>query len=80
LEVSKACSAIKDTLSKIVEKQYDLADNFIELIDKVLRVESDNLENETDPPQETRNSDDSHNDSVGQSSNYHYFSYMKNIM
>jgi hypothetical protein len=44
LEVGKACSAIKDTLSKIVEKQYDLADNFIGLIDEVLRAESHNLE------------------------------------
>jgi DNA-binding NtrC family response regulator len=75
LEVGKACLAIKDTLTKIVEKQYDIADNFIELIDKVLRVKSDNLENETDAPQQSRNSDDS----VGQSSNYHYFSYIQNI-
>jgi DNA-binding NtrC family response regulator len=74
LEVGKACSAIKDTLSKIVEKQYDLADNFIELVDEVLRVESNNLEDETNVPQQTRNSDDS----VGQSSKYHYFSYMQN--
>ena len=71
MEVGKACLAIKDTLSKIVEKQYDLADNFIELIDEVLRAESDNLENETDAPQQSRNSDDS----VGQSYNYH-FSYI----
>jgi hypothetical protein len=74
LEVGKACSAIKDTLSKIIEKQYDLADNFIVLIDEVLRVEFDNLENEIDVPQQSRISDDS----VGQSSNYHYFPYMQN--
>jgi hypothetical protein len=54
LEVGKACSAIKDTLSKIIEKQYDLADNFIVLIDEVLRVEFDNLENEIDVPQQSR--------------------------
>jgi hypothetical protein len=74
LEVDKACLAIKDNLNKIVEKQYGIADNFIELIDEVLRVESDNLENETDEPQQSRNSDDS----VGQSYNYH-FSYIQNI-
>jgi hypothetical protein len=48
LEVDKACLAIKDSINKIIEKQYDIADNFIELIDEVLRAESDNLENETD--------------------------------
>jgi hypothetical protein len=48
LEVDKACLAIKDNINKIIEKQYDIADNFIELIDEVLRAESDNLENETD--------------------------------
>jgi hypothetical protein len=75
LEVDKACLAIKDSLNKIVEKQYDIADNFIELIDEVLRAKSDNLGNETDAPQQSRNSDDS----VGQSYNYHYFSYIHNI-
>jgi hypothetical protein len=69
LEVDKACLAIKDSLNKIVEKQYDIADKFIELIDGVLRAESDNLENEIDEPQQSRNSDDS----VGQSYNYHFF-------
>ena len=69
MEVGKACLAIKDSLNKIVEKQYDIADNFIELIDEVLRAESDNLGNETYVPQQSRNSDDS----VGQSYNYHYF-------
>jgi hypothetical protein len=69
LEVDKACLAIKDSLNKIVEKQYDIADNFIELIDEVLRAESDNLEDETDEPEQSRYSDDS----VGQSYNYHFF-------
>ena len=69
MEVGKACLAIKDTLTKIVEKQYDIADNFIELIDEVLRAESDNLGNETDEPQQSWNADDS----VGQSYNYHFF-------
>jgi hypothetical protein len=75
LEVGKACLAIKDSLTKIVEKQYDIAVNFIELIDEVLHAESDNLGNETDAPQQSRNSDDS----VGQSYNYHYFSYIQYI-
>jgi hypothetical protein len=69
LEVDKACLAIKDSLNKIVENQYDIADNFIELSDDVLRAESDNLGNETDEPQQSRNSDDS----VGQSYSYHFF-------
>jgi hypothetical protein len=68
LEVDKACLAIKDSINKIIEKQYDIADNFIELIDEVLRVESDNLENETDEPQQLRNS----TNSSGQSYNYHF--------
>jgi hypothetical protein len=38
LEVNKACLAIKDSLNKIVEKQYDIAGNFIELIDEVLHA------------------------------------------
>jgi hypothetical protein len=75
LEVDKACLATKDNLNKIVEKQHDIGDNFIELIDEVLRAESGNLGNETDVPQQSRNSDDS----VGQSYNYHYFSYIQNI-
>jgi DNA-binding NtrC family response regulator len=74
LEVDKACLAIKDSINKIIEKQYDIADNFIELIDEVLRVESDNLENETDEPQQSRNSVDS----AGQSYNYHFL-YIQNL-
>jgi hypothetical protein len=72
LAVENNCSSC--SVSKIVEKQYDLADNFIELINEVLHAESDNLENEIDEPHQSRNSDDS----VGQSSNYHYFPYMHN--
>jgi uncharacterized protein involved in tellurium resistance len=75
LEVDKACLAIKDSLNKIVEKQYDIADNFIELIDEVLRAESDNLGNETDEPQQSWNSDDS----VGQSYNYHFFHTFRSL-
>jgi hypothetical protein len=56
LEVDKSCIAIKDSIDKIIEKQYDIADKFIELIDEVLRAKSDNLENETDEPQHSRNS------------------------
>jgi hypothetical protein len=59
LEVDKSCIAIKDSIDKIIEKQYDIADKFIELIDEVLRAESDNLENETDEPQQPGNSADS---------------------
>jgi DNA-binding NtrC family response regulator len=74
LEVDKACLAIKDNIDKIIEKQYDIADKFIELIDEVLHAKSDNLENKTDEPQQSRNSADS----VGQSYNY-IFSYIQNL-
>jgi hypothetical protein len=39
-EVGKACSTIKNTLTKMVVKQYELADTFAEMIDDVLRAES----------------------------------------
>jgi hypothetical protein len=74
LEVDKSCIAIKASIDKIIEKQYDIADKFIELVDEVLRAESDNLENETDDPQHPRNSADS----AGQSYNYP-LSYIQNI-
>jgi hypothetical protein len=74
LEVDKSCIAIKVSIDKIIEKQYDIADKFIELIDEVLRAESDNLENKTDEPQHPRNSADS----AGQSYNYP-LSYIQNI-
>jgi hypothetical protein len=38
LEVDKSCIAIKDSIDKIIEKQYDIVDKFIELIDEVLRA------------------------------------------
>jgi hypothetical protein len=74
LEVDKSCIAIKASIDKIIEKQYGIADKFIELIDEVLRAESDNLENKTDDPQHSRNSADS----AGQSYNYP-LSYIQNI-
>jgi hypothetical protein len=74
LEVDKACLAIKDSIDKIIEKQYEIADKFIELIDEVLRAESYTLENETDEPQQLRNSADS----VGRSYD-HIFSYIQNL-
>jgi hypothetical protein len=74
LEVDKSCIAIKDNIDKIIEKQYDIADKFIELIDEVLRVESDNLEKETDEPQHPRNSADS----ADQSYNYP-LSFIQNL-
>lgn len=49
----------KRRIDKIIVKQYDIADKFIELIDEVLRAESENLENETDEPQQPGNSADS---------------------
>jgi hypothetical protein len=39
-----ACSVIKQTLQHIVEKQYNLSDVFGELIDEVLRAESEDNE------------------------------------
>jgi hypothetical protein len=74
LEVDKSCIAIKDSIDKIIEKQYDIADKFIELIDEVLRAESDNLENETDEPQHPRDSADS----ASQSYNYP-LSFIQNL-
>jgi hypothetical protein len=74
LEVGRSCIAIKVSIDKIVEKQYDIADKFIELIDEVLRADSDNLENETDEPQHPKNSADS----AGQSYNCP-LSYIQNI-
>ena len=50
-EVGKACSIIKSTLTKMVVKQYELADTFAELIDDVLRAESGDPDNAAEAPQ-----------------------------
>ena len=57
-EVGKACSVIKQTLQQIVEKQYNLSDVFGELIDEVLRAESEDNEDGYDVQQPTKKSDD----------------------
>jgi hypothetical protein len=49
---------IKQTLQQIVEKQYNLSDVFGELIDEVLRAESDDNEDGYDVQQQTKKSDD----------------------
>jgi meiotically up-regulated gene 157 (Mug157) protein len=59
-EVDRACSTIKKTLTKMVEKQYELANTFVELIDEVLRVKSVNTDNDVEAPQLTKPSDTSH--------------------
>jgi hypothetical protein len=57
-EVGKACSVIKQTLQQIVEKQYNLSDVFGELIDEVLRAESEDNDDGYDVQQPTKKSDD----------------------
>jgi hypothetical protein len=57
-EVGKACSVIKQTLQQIVEKQYNLSDVLGELIDEVLRAESEDNEDGYDVQQPTKKSDD----------------------
>jgi hypothetical protein len=64
-EVGKACSVIKQTLQQIVEKQYNLSDVFCELIDEVLRVESEDNEDGYDVQKPTKKSDDILPHSVG---------------
>jgi hypothetical protein len=59
-EVGKACSVIKQTLYRIVEIQYNLSDVFAELIDEVLRAESDENEDGYDVQQASKKSDDIH--------------------
>ena len=64
-EVGKACSVIKQFLYKIVEKQYNLSNVFAELIDEVLRAESEENENGYDVQQPSKKSDDIHHYSAG---------------
>ncbi|XP_020407202.1 uncharacterized protein [Zea mays] len=47
-EVGKSFATINQRLSKIVKKQYDLADTFGELIDEVLRAEINSPDNKDD--------------------------------
>jgi hypothetical protein len=64
-KVGKACSIIKNTLTKMVVKQYELADTFAELIDDVLRVESSDPDNAAEAPQTAKPPDISHHMSSG---------------
>jgi hypothetical protein len=59
-EVGKACSTIKNTLTKMVVKKYELADTFAEMIDDVLRAESIDTDNATEAPQPGKLPDISH--------------------
>jgi hypothetical protein len=56
-EVGKACSTIKNTLTKMVMKQYELADTFAEMIDNVLCAESVDTVNDAETPQPAKPSD-----------------------
>jgi hypothetical protein len=64
-EVGKACSVIKHTLHQIVEKQYNISDVFAELIDEVLRAESEENEDGYDVQQPTKKADDILHHSAG---------------
>jgi hypothetical protein len=64
-KVDNACSVIKQTLYQIVEKQYNLSDVFAELIDEVLRAESEENEDCYDVQQPSKKSDDIHHHSTG---------------
>jgi hypothetical protein len=64
-EVGRACSTIKNTLTKMVVKQYELADTFAEMIDDVLRAESVDTHNDAEAPQPAKPSDTSHHLSSG---------------
>ena len=64
-EVGKACSIIKSTLTKMVVKQYELADTFAELIDDVLRAESGDPDNVAEAPQTDKPPDISQHMSSG---------------
>ena len=64
-EVGKACSTIKNTLTKMVVKQYELADTFAEMIDDVLRAESVDTYNDAEAPEPAKPSDTSHHLSSG---------------
>lgn len=68
VEVCKACSNMKQNLSKIVQKQYELAYTFVVLIDEVLHAKSENLDNDFEVSQATTKSECSDHESVSQSS------------
>jgi hypothetical protein len=65
-EVGKACSTIKNTLTKMVVKQYELADTFAEMIDDVLRVEYGDPDNAAKATQPAKPPDISHHLSSGE--------------
>ena len=64
-EVGKACSTIKNTLTKMVVKQYELADTFAEMINDVLRAESVDTDNAAEARQPAKPTDISHHLSSG---------------
>jgi hypothetical protein len=75
-EVGKACSIIKSTLTKMVVKQYELADTFAELIDDVLRAESGDPDNAAEAPQTDKPPDISQHMSSGYLPSLSFFQFM----
>jgi hypothetical protein len=75
-EVGKACSIIKSTLTKMVVKQYKLADTFAELIDDVLRAESGDPDNAAEAPQTAKPPDISQHMSSGYLPSLSFFQFM----
>jgi hypothetical protein len=59
-KVGRACSTIKNIITKMVEKKYELAGTFAELIDEVLHAEFVNTGNDEEALQPAKLSDTSH--------------------
>jgi hypothetical protein len=74
-EVGKACSIIKNTLTKMVVKQYELADTFAKMIDDVLRAESGDPDNAAEAPQTAKPPDISHHLSSCDLPSLYFFSF-----
>lgn len=60
----------------MVNKQYELANTFVELIDEVLRVEVDNTDKDIEVPQATKSSAVAHHAPAGESPTFHLFYYV----
>lgn len=63
----------------MVNKQYELANTFVELIDEILRAEADNTDKDIEVPQATKSSAVAHHAPAGESPTFHLFLLCRSV-